>query len=353
MPLLKRICALSLFSLLVIAASAEVFFRLPSQQVSESRAGACLRFREGPHHEFLPNCREFVPTPAGPVEYKTNEDGLRDAPRAAFAGGAFVMLGDSKVEGWWLGPEQTLGARLTPLLEPTLGGDRLLNAGLRYSGPSMHLDRLRRARPHYPARGVLLFLNGSDVLDETLAHAVATARDETGAPTALGLADLRMPRWLDRAIELTGGHSRLLLSLRHRFYDRNVKQLVGNHPPSDTVLCSSVNAIAQQGLPIVTIVLPLGPNIGAFPYMGTAIEEAAFAKMVECARAASASLIDLRGRLSEAPSLYWSTHRNMNALGVAHLAEVLTPELGQALRKIKTADTRKAKAPARKTETKK
>lgn len=353
MPTLKRICALVLFSLLVVVASAEVFYRLPSRQVSEARAGACLRFRDGPHHEFLPSCAESVPTPAGPVEYKTNEDGLRDSPRADFSGGAFVMLGDSKVEGWWLGPGQTLAARLAPALQAELGGAHLLNAGLRYSGPSIHLYRLRRILPHYPVRGVLLFLNGSDVLDEVLAHAVATARDSAGAPLSLGLADLEMPRWLDRAIELTGGHSRLLLSLRHRFYDANVKRLIGAHPPSDTVLCSSVRALGRLGMPTITVVLPLGPNIGAFPYMGTAVEEAAFAKMVACARETSSSFIDLRGRLSEDPALYWSTHRNMNAAGVAHLAETLAPELARALREIKTTDTRRAKAPARTTGKKK
>lgn len=117
---------------------------------------------------FLPECREILRTPAGEIEFQTNEDGFRDRGRDFFRRGAIALLGDSHVEGFWLPVESGL-ARV--LERKVSSGIPFLNLGIRASGPTQQAIRLQRARKNYALRGAIWFLNPSDPVDEVYFHA--------------------------------------------------------------------------------------------------------------------------------------------------------------------------------------
>lgn len=318
---------LALLPVFVIPAAAEAYLRFFEKDYA-ARLSQCLTLEPAEHHRFRPNCQEQIATPAGPVSYSTNEDGLRDAPRSNFPpGNNALLLGDSKIEGWWLAPQETLSHRLHTLLPNW----KFLNGGIRYSSPAMLRIQLARYRAHYPLRAVFLVINGTDVADERLAYALASSFDPKGLPTALSLKDTIAPSWLEFLDAATLHSSQLVRVLRLAHYDREVIRLVKSQTRAP--LCAAIQSLAANaGVDFYTIVLPLGPRIKEFPYMGESAEPPEFASMVECARAASKKLFDLRPLLPDDPDLYWKEHRNMNAKGTAlvaeKLAEILEGELG-------------------------
>jgi hypothetical protein len=306
----------------------EGYLRLRPME-DEARIMSCLRLGGPEHHHFEENCESSVQTPAGPVAYRLNEDGFRARPRAEYAQGAVVMLGDSKVEGWWLGQEDTIGAGLER--SGALGPWRELNLGIRYSGPSIQRLRMERALSHYPVRAVLWFLNGTDPVDEQLAHSLAVQRDSFGAPTQLSHDDVSPPSWLSWLQAQVGNRSALLRHLQVKLYDREVIRRVMSTDPGPEVVCASIRSAAARlkelRLPVIAVFLPLGPNIAKFPYMNLVDREEGSISMQNCVQEAGLPTIDLRERLKMNPELYWPSHRNMTAEGVRHLVGSLAPEL--------------------------
>jgi hypothetical protein len=327
-----------LFSLLFLIAGAAIWetaLRL-MPKADETRLMECLRLGGQEHHYFLRNCETTVETPTGSVSYSLNEDGFRADSRSFYASGAVALLGDSKVEGWWLNREETVGAQLRQ--RGALGGLPDLNLGIRFSGPTIQRLRLERALEEYPLRAVIWFLNGTDSADERLAHSLAIRKDEFGAPLELSLDDAVPPFWLEKLQAMTGNRSALLRWLQMKLYDREVIRRVLSTPPEAEVVCSSLHSgfrtLQERGIPVLAVLLPLGPNIDRYPYMNFVSQEDPSDQILGCLTAAAVPIVDLRGRLDMSPSLYWSIHRNMTPEGVRHLADVLAPELSDKLMKL-------------------
>lgn len=299
----------------------------------EARIMSCLRLGGSEHHHFQENCEAKVETPVGPVAYSLNEDGFRARPRRDYAQGAVAVLGDSKVEGWWLEQNATIGAGLEAA--GALGPWRELNLGLRFTGPSIQRMRLERALAHYPVRAVLWFLNGTDPVDEQLAHSLALRRDAHGAPLELSHDDVFTPAWLSRLQALVGNRSALLRHVQVKLYDREVIRRVTTTSAGPEVVCAALHSAAlrlkELRLPVLAVFLPLGPNIAKFPYMNLVDREEGSISMEKCVRDAGLPVIDLRERLKMDPVLYWPNHRNMTAEGVRHLVGSLAPELRRQL----------------------
>lgn len=295
----------------------------------EARVMGCLRLGGPEHHYFQENCEAGVATPAGEVAYHLNDDGFRARPRADFRAGAVALLGDSKVEGWWLQADETIGARLEQA--GALGAWRELNLGIRYSGPTIQRFRLNRALANYPVRVVLWFLNGTDPADERLALSLAVKTDPRGAPLELSHDDVSPPAWLRALQGLVGNRSALLRFVQMKLYDREVlRRVTGDIGAADRI-CLSLSAgaadLRSRKIPLVAVLLPLGPNIGKFPYMNLVDSEEGSSAIKACLEAAAIPTIDLRSSLSTAPAFYWTNHRNMTPAGIRHLAELLAPRV--------------------------
>jgi len=295
----------------------------------------CLQLGNPEHHYFQPNCNTQVETPLGPVSYSINEDGFRASPRDTYQPGAFALVGDSKVEGWWVEKADTIGAQLEA--GNTFGKLRELNVGIRFSGPSIQRLRLERALEHYPVKLILWFFNGTDTADERLAHSLALKRDKNGAPISLSVEDATPPGWLDFLQKLTRNKSLILRSIQMRLYDREVTRRVLSGDNAHD-LCASFHSAMEvardRKIPVLAVQLPLGPNIEKFPYMNVVGTEDSSGEIAACVKKEGVSIIDLRSKLSTNPELYWSMHRNMTAAGLRHLVEKLTPELKEAWAKL-------------------
>jgi len=111
--------------------------------------GNCSQIHPQELVSFHPNCDTKDIAPSGSYIFKTNEDGFRDRPRSFFEGGTILVLGDSHVEGFLLPIEATLVRRLEERI-----GFRLLNLGIRGTGPSTEALRAKRAMLQYRAKAV-------------------------------------------------------------------------------------------------------------------------------------------------------------------------------------------------------
>jgi hypothetical protein len=180
-------------------------------------------------------------------------------------------------------------------------------------------------------KAVVWFLNGTDLVDERLASSLALKRDARGAPLELSRDDTAMPGWLQRLQGLVGYRSALLRHLQLKLYDREVIRRVTSVGGGPEVVCASLRSAEEElrprGIPVILVLLPLGPNIEKFPYMNLVSREEGSSAMEACGKESGATVIDLRQRLRLDPSLYWSSHRNMNPEGVRDLVAALAPEL--------------------------
>jgi len=271
----------------------------------------CLRLGSPEHHYFLPNCSTQVETPKGKVGYQLNEHGFRAGAAATFEEGAFALLGDSKIEGWWVDQHQTVGARLEA--KKIFGSLRELNLGIRYSGPTIQRMRLERAIENYPIKLILWFFNGSDLADEMLARSLALRRDKNGAPLALSIADAATPGWLLFLQKITGNKSVLLRSLQIKIYDREVTRLVlaQKSQLGPGKFCASFHSAVEiarkKEIPLIAVYLPLGPNIEKFPYMNIVGSEEGSEEIAACVNQQRVPLVDLREKLDTRAELYWSS----------------------------------------------
>ena len=254
----------------------------------------CVAFDRAVHHRYEPGC---ISTGGGPVEYRFNEHGLRDRPSHTFTSpsGVIAMLGDSVAKGLWLEASRTVPSALERRL-----GRPVLNGAVRFSSPTTQsLHYLRDIEPHYPVRGVVWLLNGSDPTDERFYRSRALDRDAAGVPTSFrhleGDPFLEQPGWLPWL------HSRskmvaLLVRVRTFLW---LRRSIRDYPASPEALCGGVRRLAlrlkEKGVPLLAVLTPHYPIGLAGNWVGERSDPAELAAMGACAREAGAELLDLSG----------------------------------------------------------
>jgi hypothetical protein len=323
--------ALCLPFVLVFLAAVELWLRLTTNLPFASRTH-CFSQTKVEAPGFLPNCEETLRNPKGSFHFRTNEDGFRDHPRAYFAKGAVALLGDSYVEGFWLDEENGLARRL----EKNLGWkEPLLNLGIRASGPTQQAIRLFRAWREVPLRGVIWVINPSDPLDEILFR----ERNKGFEMTREKWSELK-PLW-----QFTPAYQRLTrwsVALKDRLYlllyvaEKWIKlgsqsKLLENAQFSREPHCRAVELVAAElkaaALPLIFVAIPHGMAESHRPYLGMTIEKEPFERLLECARATGAPLVDLRRELNGQPDWYWDNDWHFNDAGTERAAGIIAPRI--------------------------
>lgn len=323
-----------LFVLAAALLAAELRLRQTTNLPYLSRSH-CFRQTKVEAPAFHPACEETMRTPAGEVPFRTNELGLRDRPLAELRGGGIAALGDSFVEGFWLEESKSL----TRAIERRAGfPSRLLNLGIRASGPTQQAIRLFLTWKQLPLQGVVWFLNPSDPLDEILFHA-----RNPSFTLARGSWSELTPSWSFTPAYLA--FTRLSLALGDRSYlllyvaDRLIKQasqtrMVEGAPFSPELHCRSISLVAaelrKERLPLLFVAIPHGQASARRPYLGVQVDDAKFEQLLDCARATGAPVVDLRPELDGKPEWYWKNDWHFNEQGVEAAAALAAPRIRAA-----------------------
>lgn len=192
------------------------------------------------HHRFRPNCREFVRTPQGRVEFQTNEDGLRDLPKELLLSlpNRVLLLGDSFVEGWWLREDQAINTRLREL-DPK---KYFINAGLRGSGPLFQARRLGPLLESYKPKEVVAVLDDTDIFDDRLACAVATSKEGDPRDWSFAAPEFEAPGWQSFLLDRVAGW-RMEPRLREYFYGRRLAKLIDSSSAGTCDPCRGLESL--------------------------------------------------------------------------------------------------------------
>jgi hypothetical protein len=323
--------ALSVPFFVVAVACLELWLRITTNLPYLSRT-RCFTQNAVEAPGFVFNCVETLRTPAGPIEFRTNEDGFRDRPRAFFRNGAIAVLGDSYVEGYWMSEEQgfvrSLERRLTPRVP-------LLNLGIRGTGPSQQTIRLYRALAAYKLRGVIWDLNPSDPLDE-MYFLARNPGFEIHPDRWTALRPIWSPSvWYWRITELS-------LALHDRVYvlvylaERWIKQAaetatVKAETFSEERHCRSLSVAARElaarRIPLVFVATPHGMLAHRRAYLGLKLDENLFERLLACAKKTGAPTLDLRHELDGEPGWYWDHDWHWNRKGVDAVTEIMAPAI--------------------------
>lgn len=253
----------------------------------------CVVFDSAVHHRYKPGCFSS----GGQVEYRFNEHGLRDRPSSTFTAptGVIAVLGDSVAKGLWLEASRTVPSALERRLARPV-----LNGAVRFSSPTTQsLHYLRDIEPHYPVRGVVWLLNGSDPTDERFYRSRAKDRDAAGVPTTF--SHFEGDPFLEQGGWLPWLHSRskmvaLLVRVRTFFW---LRRSIRDYPASPETLCGGVRRLAlslkEKGIPLLAVLTPHYPIGLAGNWVGERSDPAELTAMGACAREAGAELLDLSG----------------------------------------------------------
>ena len=312
---------------LVFLVIAEIWFRATSNPGFTARS-RCFTETNFEAPAFRPLCEERQRSAGGLIDFRTNEDGFRDQNRAHFQNGAWAVLGDSFVEGYSL-PEE---AGLVRSLEKELHLP-LLNLGIRASGPTQQLWRLRHAIEHYRLRGAIWVLNPSDPLDEIYFYARNPAyRVDSASPqTIRPLWDRPFfYDWVTRLSLAVNDQLYSLFFLLEKFGKQSIQaNQIAGLPFSSNPHCAALFAGAKEmrarGLPLLFVVIPHGPRMGRQRYLGTQLNEPAFAQMIECANQTKFPLLDMSKQLENQTELYWPGDWHFNAKGANAWARAAAP----------------------------
>ncbi len=284
---------------------------------------------------FLPGCAETMRTPAGGVDFHTNELGFRDRPLSFFQGGAIALLGDSYVEGFWLKEEEGL-ARV--LERKASWPYPLLNLGIRATGPSQQAIRLFRAWKGVPLKGVVWFLNPSDPLDELLFHARNPGLEinrerwsELNPSWSFSAAYRAFTSW---SISF-GDRVYLLLYVADKWIKQGSQaRLVEGVEFAADPHCRSLSLAAaelkKEKLPLLFVAIPHGQQGARRPYLGLSIDDRQFEALLACARGTGASVLDLRAVLDGQPGWYWKNDWHFNGEGVEAAMAIAAPRIRAA-----------------------
>lgn len=310
----------------------------------------CVEFDPEVHHRYKPGCIARSDFSASAVTYEFNSFGLRDRAPSAFPlpSGAIAMLGDSVVKGLWVEGSQTIPAAL----EKTLGRP-VLNAGVRFSGPTTQsLHFLRDVEPHYPVRGVIWLLNGSDPTDERFFSSRAMGFDRFGPVRFLSLEGdpfLEQDGWLP----WLHARSRLAaLAVRLRTF-RWLRASIRLYPATERMLCGGIWRLAEhlkeRKIPLLVALTPHYPIGLQGNWVGEFADPRELATMATCARAAGAEVVDLSAEKLER-GWFIEDLIHYTPLGSNWLAGKLAGPAAALFREApaKTGDKRTSKAPGSK-----
>ena len=289
------------------------------------------------HHIYLPNCKSYIHTKLGvTVEYSFNEDGLRDRPRAEFAGGSFQVYGDSVVKGLFAPAHHTLPAELERRLSPELGYP-FLNTGLRGSSPITQSNRFDMVQEYYPLKGVLVFLNGTDPEDEIFFHSQAVRNDAEGVPTELTTGELTDWRYdIVTSLHRTFPTSILAMYLIEKLRMREWRELVQPIPRNEANICGGIYRFARHidatKVPYAFIFLPHWKK-GMDLYFNNrpgGYVEAEYQLMIDCAKKTKAKVIDLTPLVPELKEEYFfGDYLHYRYVGVQWLVDHIEDDVRQ------------------------
>ncbi len=273
---------------------------------------------------YVPNCTSVIFVNKEKIVYSFNEDGLRDRGRRFFGKNVILTLGDSIVKGLSLQKEQTIPSILEFRLHEKLGV-QFLNGGIRLSSPTTQSLLATKLIDLYPIRGVLWFINGSDVFDERLAHALADEWDENGVPvrfrsdpltTRLGGAARFM-----RLISLESNALALLIRIwRYHSWTRELSAVA----KKENVLCGGIERLARElkarQIPLMFVVTPHSRHGIEASWGGLPFDTGDLETMKQCARRTGAIVEDLTS-LAASPDWYQPDGMHFRASGTLAVAE--------------------------------
>lgn len=304
---MKILLSLVLFLLLALGG---LIYSKNRQMQNAVSIPTCLRWEAPEHHRYAPNCQGHFTYKGAQIDFSSNEDGLRERPRALIRAGQVLVLGDSMVEGWGITREAAIPARL----EASLGKElkkQFINGAIRSSGTVLQSQRALRLLSIYKPRHVVWFLNDYDVLDDRFAYALATKRDAAGVPSEFGLRDMEAAGWIEpfRRLEKVFPDGWALLS--HLAYRWAVDSLTERQPEEPGMLCAGIKRVERAAAafkaPVFYVAVPLGVKIPEAEY-------ARFNSMVE-ACLPKERFLDLRGPLAGKTEYFIQENAHFSPLG--------------------------------------
>jgi hypothetical protein len=290
------------------------------------------------HHAYIPRCASYMIVNRQRVLYSFNEDGLRDRPAKVFKDGAIHAYGDSVVKGLYMNATETIPAILERELKDETGWP-VLNAGLRFSSFTNQYLLFRKIVDHYPPKAVILFVNGTDIIDERFFRTNAASVDENGVPTSFVNPDDGY--WVDRLVSffhLNFPRSRLANRLVYqiRYFDWGSQ--LPKFPPNRENLCGGLfrfaNEVKKYDVPLIFVFLPHWPDaIGAYFYKMAPYDPAHLDIMKTCARETQGTVIDLTTVESELKPEYFIVDQiHYSRAGLDWLMPKMIPPIREALK---------------------
>lgn len=283
------------------------------------------------HYVYRPLCRS--------TSYGFNEDGFRDRLRAEFskAPGTIAVLGDSVTEGFFLSAENTIPRQLEALLSNS-GGFKFLNAGIRFTSPTLQFWQLqKKVEPHYLLRAVLLLLNGTDANDERLFQAVALSRDERGLPNKfLWFGSYsRLSSWIVELSQWGKGRSELINTVTRYAIFRIYLDKVKSVPPTPESLCPGIRRFAEElrdkNVPLLIAFTPHYREGYEGNWVGDTYHPEDLATMIKCAKETGAAIADLSSE-EPRPEWFFPDKLHYTPAGTSWVAGKLRPYVEELLR---------------------
>ena len=280
------------------------------------------------HHRFQPSCQGPMNTPQGPVSLFTNEDSLRDAPRAEILEkpNRVLLLGDSNVEGWWLSPAQTLGALLSAEFPETY----FINGGLRSTGPLFQAQYFDRLLDTYEPRSVILLMNDTDTSDDKLACALAEDINLSPEAWKYSLDDFELGPWEGRLVG-TLGNTEAGRRLKTHYYRERWAKFVASERGQRCETClglKEMNRLAKKrGVPLRVIYFKMREEKMASHYP---LDASALERYLRCFEELKIPFFVLdNNRLSaeEVERYFWPNDFHRNPEGMAYFVAQITPAL--------------------------
>jgi hypothetical protein len=292
----------------------------------------CLGFDENLHNAYAPGCRSLTWRRNEPVKYRYDEHGLRIPPRPKSPGSSTVVavLGDSVVSGIHLPYRYTIPARFAALAGP---GTRFLNAGVQFSSPITESLLMRKAvLPDFRLKGVVWFLNGSDVNDERLFLKLARTFDDQGVPTSFFPPGRLIPL-LHLPKVLTKLNHGVLFSVDYFARQLSLslmRRLVDSVPIDRRSLCGGIFRLAgdlkASRVPLLVVFTPHLPWGSIESWAGEPLHPEGVEILKECARETGARVLDLSAEKID-PEWYFMDGVHFDEDGTTWVAKKVLPEL--------------------------
>ncbi len=292
----------------------------------------CFEMGSPFHHRFRPDCKGSLVSPRGVIELKTNEDGLRDAPRAEIqaAQSRVLLVGDSFVEGWWATSAQTMSAALGRRLPK----HRFINGGLRSTGPTLQVRRLAEQLRIYKPRAIIWLLNDTDTLDEKLACAVARNPAAPIQEREFDTPEIQFSSWKKKISELSGDSS-FGRRVKLYFYEQRWNELVNSAAAVKCDACAGIremkNLAEAEGIPFLTFYLAVdNPALSGHYANGATMRGQSF----DCLEKAGVPVhrVDFTNLgAKDLERIFWKGDFHLSPEGMDYFVDRILPEVSRFL----------------------